>query len=70
MMDYWPCGCLTWKEGMVFKIRRCEKPQCKVWPIVQEESNRRGNMTVTVATNLTIDQLRDKYAEYLRANGG
>jgi hypothetical protein len=65
-MDCWPCGCVTWKEGMVFKMRRCEKPDCKVWPVVKEESARRGNLMVTVPTNLTIAELRDKYAKYLR----
>jgi len=64
-MDYWPCGCLTWKEGMVFKMRRCEKPDCKVYPVVLEESKRRGNQVITVETNLTIDELRSKYADYL-----
>lgn len=53
------CGCRATKIGATFYYRPCKKPDCKVYPYVLAETQKRGNGLTFHATDELLRMLKE-----------
>jgi hypothetical protein len=48
----WPCGCVTTRDGTVFRVYAC-RPDCIVVDVARRESDLAGNLIFEVSDDPT-----------------